>query len=230
MVAFLPRLTLLAGLLSMASAQDTGKQSTSINLFTPANVKAGSPVTITWSCGASYTGTALRLVLLRGPSTNIIDCHEIAASVPNTGSYTWNVPEDLEGDVTHYGIRIEDVDTKEFQWSSQFGVDGPSGPGLLCAADGSSPSVTSKPGVASPTGHKMLTVYPTGCSNSTEPQNDGYHHAGAAFPTGYYGGSHAGADTKGPGPATNFTGSASALRVPGLFAVAGAAAAYFAYR
>jgi len=228
MVAFIPHLTLLAGLLSMASAQATGKQSSSINLFTPANVKAGSPVTITWTSDASYTGTALRLVLLRGPSTNIIDCHEIAASVPNTGSYTWNVPENLEGDVTHYGIRIEDVDSKEFQWSSQFGVDGPSGSGLLCAADGSSPSVTSKPGVASPTGHKMLTIYSTGCSNSTKPQGGGYSHGGAAYPTGYYGGSQAASGIKGPGPATNFTGSASALRVPGLFAVAGAAAAYFA--
>jgi len=66
-------------------------------------VPVGTPFVITWTPTTDGTVT---LVLLRGPSENIIPLYPIVEKVPNTGSYVWTPATDLEADVTHYGIQL----------------------------------------------------------------------------------------------------------------------------
>lgn len=62
------------------------------------------------------------LVLLRGPSTNVVPMYAIAEAIPNTGSYTWTPAATLEDDVSHYGIQLIQDATGYYQYTDQFGV------------------------------------------------------------------------------------------------------------
>jgi Ser-Thr-rich glycosyl-phosphatidyl-inositol-anchored membrane family len=63
------------------------------------------------------------LLLLRGPSTNVVPILTIAENIPNTGSYVWpSVPTTLEADVTGYGIQLIVEGTGAYQYSPQCGV------------------------------------------------------------------------------------------------------------
>jgi hypothetical protein len=63
------------------------------------------------------------LLLLRGPSTNVVPILTIAENIPNTGSYAWpSVPTTLEADVTGYGIQLIVEGTGAYQYSPQCGV------------------------------------------------------------------------------------------------------------
>lgn len=64
----------------------------------------------------------ISLVLLRGPSTNVVPLMTIADNVANTGSYNWDVPSTLEPDTTHYGIELIVEGTGQYQYSTQCGV------------------------------------------------------------------------------------------------------------
>jgi len=83
-------------------------------------VPVGKPYTITWT--PTSAPNTVTLVLLRGPSTNILPLYPIVEKIPNTGSYTWTPSTALENDVTHYGIQLIDDVTGFYQYTTQFGV------------------------------------------------------------------------------------------------------------
>ncbi|KAL4881265.1 Ser-Thr-rich glycosyl-phosphatidyl-inositol-anchored membrane family-domain-containing protein [Aspergillus karnatakaensis] len=88
-------------------------------------VPVGSPYKITWN---PTTAGDISLVLLRGPSTNVVPLYPIAENIPNTGSYEWTPSTELEDDVTHYGLLLvveTGPDAGAYQWSTQFGIDNP---------------------------------------------------------------------------------------------------------
>ncbi|KAI9786024.1 MAG: hypothetical protein M1816_008176 [Peltula sp. TS41687] len=84
-------------------------------------VPKGQPYTITW--GPTSTGT-ITLLLLRGPSENVVPLKPIAEGIPNTGSYIWTPDSSLEPDTTHYGIQLIQDSNGAYQYSTQFGIGG----------------------------------------------------------------------------------------------------------
>lgn len=81
-------------------------------------IPVGQPFTITW---APTTPGPVSIILLRGPSTNVVPIAVITDSTPNTGTFVWTPSTSLENDSTHYGIQIIDQDG-DFQYSTQFGI------------------------------------------------------------------------------------------------------------
>ena len=65
------------------------------------------------------------IVLLRGPSENVIPIDCLADSIPNTGTFSWTPSTSLTPDVTHYGLQIIVTGTGQFQYSTQFGISNP---------------------------------------------------------------------------------------------------------
>ncbi|KAJ5773499.1 hypothetical protein N7457_008395 [Penicillium paradoxum] len=88
-------------------------------------VPEGKAYTIKW---IPSTPGPISLVLLRGPSTNVLPLQTIAEAIPNSGEYTWTPGTDLEADVTHYGILLVVEGTGQYQYSTQFGISAPAGP------------------------------------------------------------------------------------------------------
>lgn len=82
-------------------------------------VPAGKPYTITWD--PTTTGP-VSLVLLRGPSTNVVPIETLADSIPNSGSFSWTPSTSLEPDTTHYGLLLVVEGTGQYQYSTQFGI------------------------------------------------------------------------------------------------------------
>ncbi|PKX89591.1 GPI anchored serine-threonine rich protein [Aspergillus novofumigatus IBT 16806] len=124
-------------------------------------VPVGKPYTITWD---PTTQGPVSLVLLRGPSTNVVPLSTIVESIPNTGSYSWTPSTDLENDVTHYGLLLVVEGTGQYQWSTQFGISNPEE-----AADTPAASVET-PAVSAPAGSDVTiitTETTTWCPEST---------------------------------------------------------------
>jgi hypothetical protein len=82
-------------------------------------VPEGAPYEIKWD---NTLGETVSLVLLRGPSTNVVPLETIVEDIPNSGHYTWTPGYNLEVDTTHYGLLIVVEGTGAYQWSSQFGI------------------------------------------------------------------------------------------------------------
>ncbi|KAG0643320.1 Ser-Thr-rich glycosyl-phosphatidyl-inositol-anchored membrane family-domain-containing protein [Tuber brumale] len=82
-------------------------------------VPVGSPYTITWNPTTQGTVT---LLLLRGPSTNVVPLYPIVEKAPNTGTFSWTPAADLEADVSRYGIQLIDDATGKYQYTTQFGI------------------------------------------------------------------------------------------------------------
>ena len=69
----------------------------------------------------------MTLILLRGPSENVVPIDTIASGIPNSGKFVWTPSKTLENDKTHYGLKLVDDGSGAFQYSTQFGIDNPSG-------------------------------------------------------------------------------------------------------
>ncbi|KAG9203066.1 hypothetical protein G6514_003588 [Epicoccum nigrum] len=82
-------------------------------------VPACKPFTITWQ---PTTTNTVSLLLLRGPSTNVIPIQTLAEGINNSGSFQWTPASTLEADVTHYGLQLIDDVTGQYQYSTQFGI------------------------------------------------------------------------------------------------------------
>ncbi|KAJ6144393.1 GPI anchored serine-threonine rich protein [Penicillium chermesinum] len=82
-------------------------------------VPEGAPYHIKWE---PTLGKTVSLVLLRGPSSNVVPLQTIVEDIPNSGEYTWTPPSNLEVDTTHYGILLVVEGTGAYQWSTQFGI------------------------------------------------------------------------------------------------------------
>lgn len=91
-------------------------------IYTPSlnqQVPEGEPFQITWD---PTVGNKVSLVLLRGPSSNVVPLETIVEDIDNTGSYTWTPGTNLEVDTTHYGLLLVVEGTGQYQWSTQFGI------------------------------------------------------------------------------------------------------------
>ena len=63
------------------------------------------------------------LLLLRGPATDLKRIDTIADNIPNSGSYEYLIPADLEADTTGYAIQLIVEGTGQYQYSTQFGIE-----------------------------------------------------------------------------------------------------------
>ncbi|KAL3478755.1 Ser-Thr-rich glycosyl-phosphatidyl-inositol-anchored membrane family-domain-containing protein [Aspergillus californicus] len=122
---------IVSALVAVAAAYTTPDYSVAPSgnaILTPGlqeQVPAGQPYTITWN---PTTEGLISLVLLRGPSSNVVPLEPIAESIANTGSYTWTPSTTLEPDVTHYGLLLvveSGANKGAYQWSTQFGIENP---------------------------------------------------------------------------------------------------------
>ncbi|CAI7573452.1 unnamed protein product [Penicillium glandicola] len=109
-------------------------------------VPEGKTYTIKWT--PTTTGP-ISLVLLRGPSTNVVPIQTLAESIANSGEFQWTPSSDLEADTTHYGLLLVVEGTGQYQYSTQFG---------LSAAAGSSSSAASTTIEATETGAATTAV------------------------------------------------------------------------
>ncbi|KAF3916894.1 hypothetical protein ABW21_db0200889 [Orbilia brochopaga] len=81
---------------------------------------AGKPYTIKWT---NIQGPTVTLSLIDGPSNQLSPVTEIVANIDNTGSFTWNVPNDIARSGT-YAIRITySANPAEWNYSDRFAFD-----------------------------------------------------------------------------------------------------------
>ncbi|KAL2871089.1 GPI anchored serine-threonine rich protein [Aspergillus lucknowensis] len=155
------------------TAPDYSKAPTGNAIIKPGldeQVSAGKPYTITWD---PTTDGLVSLVLLRGPSTNVVPLYAIAESVPNSGEYVWNPSTELEPDTTHYGILlvVETGPNKgQYQYSTQFGVSNPGHGGddsTTTAPTQTSQTPTGTPTTPPGTVTKTKTITTTTCPEPT---------------------------------------------------------------
>lgn len=130
-------------------------------------VPKGQPYTITWNPTSSGTVT---LVLLRGPSTNVVPLAPIVEKIPNSGSYEWTPDSSLEADTSRYGIQLIQDSDGAYQYSTQFGIG---------ESSGSSSSVTVTPtdsiSKAAVTDYSSSTGAPTATESMTATTTTAYH-------------------------------------------------------
>ncbi|PKX97273.1 GPI anchored serine-threonine rich family protein [Aspergillus novofumigatus IBT 16806] len=102
-------------------------------------VPAGKPYTVEWD--PTTTGP-VSLVLLRGPSTNVVPIETLADSIPNSGSFSWTPSTSLEPDTTHYGLMLVVEGTGQYQYSTQFGISNPDYTGSTSNSSSTATSAT----------------------------------------------------------------------------------------
>lgn len=133
----------VAALVSAHTDPDYSQAPSGNAIYTPSlnqQVEAGQPFTITWD---PTTQGPVSLVLLRGPSTNVVPIDTLAEQIPNSGSFTWTPSTQLEDDVTHYGLLLVVEGTGQYQYSTQFGVSNPNY-GSSSSSSSSSSSTTAE--------------------------------------------------------------------------------------
>ncbi|KAF4241553.1 hypothetical protein CNMCM6805_003827 [Aspergillus fumigatiaffinis] len=102
-------------------------------------VPVGKPYTIEWD--PTTTGP-VSLVLLRGPSTNVVPIETLADSIPNSGSFSWTPSTSLEPDTTHYGLMLVVEGTGQYQYSTQFGISNPDYTGSTSSSSSTATTAT----------------------------------------------------------------------------------------
>jgi hypothetical protein len=130
-------------------------------------VPVGKPYTITWT---PTTPGKVSIILLRGPSSNVVPIDTLADGVDNTGTFIWTPSTSLENDVTHYGLEIIVEGTGQYQYSTQFGIKNDKAPTY--------PSSSSKPPASSSASYSSssskaslvpITTYTTVYCSSVAP-------------------------------------------------------------
>jgi len=158
-----------AGLAAIASAYHAPVGDPSGNPITKPGlneiVPVGKPYAITWT--PTTTG-AVTLLLLRGPSNNVVPIGApIASGIDNTGTFEWTPSDTLEPDTTHYGIQLIVDATGQYQYTTQFGISNPgykavsSGASSLIASVTASANVTAPSSTPAANGTTSLTPYGT---------------------------------------------------------------------
>jgi len=119
----------LAAVVAAHTPADTSKPPSGNPIASPGLdelVPVGKPYTISWN---PTTPGKVSILLLRGPSTNVVPIATLADSIPNSGHFQWTPSKALEADVSHYGLQIIVEGTGQYQYSTQFGIKNPSGSG-----------------------------------------------------------------------------------------------------
>ncbi|KAK5165631.1 hypothetical protein LTR04_001180 [Oleoguttula sp. CCFEE 6159] len=157
-----------AGLATLASAYTTPVGDPSGNPISRPGlneiVPVGTPYTVTWNPTTPGTVT---LVLLRGPSTNIVPLYTIAEQIPNTGAFVWTPATTLEADTTHYGIQLIVDATGQYQYTTQFGISNPSVPSSSSSSSTASATVSSSSATVSSSASSTASVITTASSTSS---------------------------------------------------------------
>lgn len=83
-------------------------------------VPVGKPYTITWEPTLHPEGT-VTLLLVKGPSNNVVPQYAIVEKTPNNGKYVWTPDTSLPDSTEGYGIQLIVDSTGQYQWSVQFG-------------------------------------------------------------------------------------------------------------
>lgn len=124
-------------------------------------VPEGKPFEIQWN---PTLGKRVSLVLLRGPSSNVVPLETIVENIPNSGSYTWTPSTSLTPDVTHYGMLLVVEGTGAYQWSTQFGISKAVGSSSDSSSSASAPAPTPSPTEGTVT--KVVDQTTTDCPES----------------------------------------------------------------
>jgi hypothetical protein len=137
-------------------------------------VPACKAFTISWQ---PTTSNSVSLVLLRGPSTNVLPIATIVTGIPNSGSYSWTPSSGLEADTTHYGLQLIDDVTGQYQYSTQFGISkGAECNGVAPSSAVSTPygggypvstPVASSKASSTPAGYPVSSPAPSSSANAT---------------------------------------------------------------
>lgn len=157
--------TALAGLVSAFTQPDYSKPPSGNPILTPGlnqQVPVGKPFEITWTPTTQGTVT---LVLLRGPSTDVVPLYSIADEIENTGKFTWTPKTDLVADTTHYGLLLVVDATRAYQYSTQFGIENPNSPSSASGSASGTASGTASE-TASVTGSNTVSGSATGTASS----------------------------------------------------------------
>ncbi|ORY06382.1 Ser-Thr-rich glycosyl-phosphatidyl-inositol-anchored membrane family-domain-containing protein [Clohesyomyces aquaticus] len=141
-------------------------------------VPACKPYTIKWT---PTTYNKVSLVLLRGPSTNVVPLATIVEGIDNSGSFVWTPASSLEADTTHYGLQLIDDVTGQYQYSTQFGIS-KDACGAVSSVSSGYPTASVKSVSSSVHSSAYSTVVPsTSCNTTTVYTATSSHVA----PTGY---------------------------------------------
>ncbi|EGX48673.1 hypothetical protein TWF173_000786 [Orbilia oligospora] len=111
--------TLLLSALPLTLAADLGKNAITAPIAGDV-ITAGEPYTIEWT---NREGTSVTLTLVDGPAGQVLPVQEIIRNTPNTGTYTWNVPENIPAS-DKYAIRItyNNIPT-DYNYSDRFNFE-----------------------------------------------------------------------------------------------------------
>ncbi|KAJ4347497.1 hypothetical protein N0V95_005371 [Ascochyta clinopodiicola] len=122
-------------------------------------VPACKAFTITWQ---PTTTNTVSLLLLRGPSTNVVPIQTLAEGINNSGSFTWTPASTLEADVTHYGLQLIDDVNGQYQYSTQFGIS-KDDCSVVVSSSSVAPASSSAPAASStPAGYPVASSTPAG--------------------------------------------------------------------
>lgn len=138
-------LSTLVALAAAYTQPDYSKPPTGNAILSPGlneQVPEGAPFEIKWQ---PTLGKRVSLVLLRGPSSNVVPLETIVENIPNSGSYMWTPSTSLTPDVTHYGMLLVVEGTGAYQWSTQFGLSKAVGSSASSSSSASAPAPTQAP-------------------------------------------------------------------------------------
>ncbi|KAJ5654416.1 extracellular serine-threonine rich protein [Penicillium lividum] len=124
-------------------------------IYTPSlneQVPEGKPFEITWD---PTLGDVVSLVLLVGPSSDVVPKEVIVENIKNTGSYTWTPSTSLTPQTTHYGLLLVVEGTGAYQWSTQFGL---SADDSISSSSSSSSAASTSTSAAASAGATLVTV------------------------------------------------------------------------
>jgi len=129
-------------------------------------VPAGTPYAITWS---PTTVGPVTILLLRGPSNNVVPIETLVEGLDNTGTYMWTPSLSLEDDVSRYGLQLIVEATGQYQYSTQFGISNPGRVGSSSGSASATANVTSSANITSTVSSTKVTSYPTGNTTTINP-------------------------------------------------------------
>lgn len=110
----------LAAFAAVTSAQVSTKGNAITSPSVGDTIVAGETFDITWM---NIVGSEVTLTLMSGPADDLQPVGVIVASIDNTGSYTWTVPEDIPASDS-YAIQISyDNNPNNFNYSDRFAFD-----------------------------------------------------------------------------------------------------------
>ncbi|KAI9043263.1 GPI anchored serine-threonine rich protein [Aspergillus affinis] len=151
--------SVVAALASAHRDPDYNQSPSGNAIYTPGlnqQVEAGQNFVITWD---PTTKGPVSLVLMRGPSTNVVPLSTIAEQVPNTGRFEWTPSTSLDDDVTHYGLLLIDEPTGAYQYSTQFGVKNPNKVSSSSSSSSSTSSSSTTAEAAATTAPAAVTTH-----------------------------------------------------------------------